>query len=82
MIKASYTVSVAERIKELLGVDYLVGPDDYFEYSFNHGYERYRIQHDEGGSSDYGGSYHPDVVCETESGNEVGICKWCGRTLM
>lgn len=81
--KRPYEVSLVERVKELLGAFPEAGPDTLFSYTFDHGYETYRIQNDGEGSTTYHGSYHPNIVCEDEDGNgSETVCRWCGRTLM
>lgn len=78
-----FSVSVVDRIAELLGEFPMVTEKSSFTYSFDHGYERLiRKDGGGGGESIFQGSYHPDVVCETGTSDYQGICVWCGRTLM
>jgi hypothetical protein len=76
-----YVVDVVDRIKALM-YDTTITDEDALTYTFNHGYEKLDIIHKGGGTSHYAGAYHPDVICETGTKSDTGICIWCGRTLM
>lgn len=78
----TYTVCLVDRLKDLLGEFPEAGPHTRFTYSFDHGYEKYEIQNDGEGKTQYAGSYHPNIVCETGTSDVQGNCIWCGRTLM
>lgn len=72
---SEYHVSLADRIRDL-APDQELGSDMTLVYSWSGGYESLEVKYAKGGSSDYRGSYHPNVVCEGG-----GICTYCGRTL-
>jgi hypothetical protein len=76
-----YTVDILDRIEALM-LGSVVREDDDVTYTFYKGYESLDVKHSGGGSYHYQGAYHPDSICETDSGADKGICKWCGRTLM
>ncbi len=86
---SEYEVSLIERIRELVlaDTDMLLGPDDQFTYSWNHGYEQMTHQTDGAGRIEYGGAYHPDGFCwngrdlSDPTNDGTGICNYCGRTL-
>lgn len=81
--ESDYTVDVHDRLRELLlPGDEDLGADVELTYSWSGGYERLTYHRAGGGSSEYRGSFHPNVVCETGTDRDTGVCIRCGRTLM
>ena len=78
-----YTVPLADRIAELFLPEVLT-PDMTLRYEWDHGAERVSVKHDRGGNSEYRGSHHPNVVCESGLGADWDrsgfVCRWCGST--
>ncbi|MGD8374162.1 MAG: hypothetical protein PVI21_04915 [Candidatus Woesebacteria bacterium] len=68
-----YTVDIAQRLAAIF--DGIRFPDDqYFSgatYTYDHGYEVATVD----GRHIYGGTYHPNGVCEGPT-----VCTWCGTT--
>lgn len=65
-----------ERIKAIMGEEFLLTEHDTLTYEWRGGYEVLTHKLEGGGSINYAGSYHPNVECEGR-----GVCRWCGRTL-
>lgn len=76
-----YSVSIADRINELMPFSDIIGPSTKVSYIWDHGYETLIISYDKGGSSEYRGSYHPDSTCDTGTSSDIGVCIYCGATL-
>jgi hypothetical protein len=69
-------ISVVDRIRSIWG-PYEISDGDTFAYTWDHGYETLTVSHNDGGTLEFKGVYHPgDGSCDGD-----GICRWCGRTL-
>lgn len=72
-------VSASSRIEEILGDDFKLDEGTFLSYTWDHGYEKVKVEYESGGILEYAGSFHPGSSCETEA---TGVCRWCGRTVI
>jgi hypothetical protein len=78
-----YQVKIIQRIKEIMGKNFILTDDMSFTYSWEKGYEKATVTREKGkgGGSQYSGAYHPDGICKSSRGSGGGICQYCGTTL-
>jgi len=70
----TYSVKPQDRIRAILGDDYVLTEEDTLSYSWSGGYEKLEVQHEHDGALKYASAYHPsDGACE---GNP---CWHCGK---
>ena len=77
---SEYRVALLDRLRDL-APDQTLGSDMSLVYEWRAGYEKLTIRRVNGGGTEYGGSYHPNAVCEPYKGDGTRgafVCRWCG----